>query len=56
MYYRMLLHYDYFKGYYRLLAIDLSRQKELDADPEAIQKIEFVGQLKNNDSVNADGA
>ena len=31
---------------YRLIATDLSRQKELDADPKAIQQIEFVGQLK----------
>ena len=29
------------------MAVDLSRQKELDADPKAIQQIEFVGQLKN---------
>ena len=33
-------------SYYRLIAVDLSRQKELDADPKAIQQIEFVGQLK----------
>ena len=25
------------------MAVDLSRQKELDADPKAIQQIEFVG-------------
>ena len=29
------------------MSVDLSRQKELDADPKAIQKIELVGQLKN---------
>ena len=34
------------KNHYRLIAVDLSRQKELDADPKAIQQIEFVGQLK----------
>ena len=28
----------------------LSRQKELDADPKAIQPIEFVGQLKKQDA------
>ena len=28
--------------------------KKLDADPKAIQHIEFVGQLKNEDSINAD--
>ena len=29
---------------------------ELDADPKAIQHIEFVGQLKNEDDVNAGDA
>ena len=38
------------KNYYRLKAGDLSRQKELDVDPKAIQQIEFVGQLKNLDA------
>ena len=42
-----LLEYDYIKNNYRLKAVDLSRQKEIDADPKAIQQIEFVGQLKN---------
>ena len=37
--------YDYIKSGYRLVAVDLSRQKELDTDPKAIKKIEFVGQL-----------
>ena len=36
--------------------VDLSRQKELDADPKAIQQTEFVWQLKNKDDINADGA
>ena len=42
-----LLDYDYIKNHYRLIAVDLSRQKELDADPKAIQQIEFIRQLKN---------
>ena len=29
------------------MTTDLSRQKELDTDPKAVQQIEFVGQLKN---------
>ena len=33
----------------------MSRQKEVDADPKSIQQIEFAGQLKNIDGVNADG-
>ena len=32
-----LLDYEYIKNHYRLIAIDLSRQKELDADPKAIK-------------------
>ena len=31
-----LLDYDYIKNHYRLIAVDLSREKELDADPKAI--------------------
>ena len=45
-----LLDYDYIKGHYRLIAVDLSRQEELDADPKAIQQIKFVGLLKNPDN------
>ena len=45
-----LLDYDYIKNYYRLKAADLSRQKDLDADPKAIEQIEFIGQLKNPDN------
>ena len=33
-----LLDYDYTKNHYRLIAAGLSGQKELDADPKAIQK------------------
>ena len=39
-----------YQKYYRLIAIDLSRQKQLDADSYEIQQIEFVGQLKNIDA------
>ena len=39
--------YDNNKNHYRLIVVDLRRQKKLDADPKAIQQIEFVGQLKN---------
>ena len=41
-----LLDYEYVKNRYRLIAVDLSRQKELHVDPKVIQRIEFVGQLK----------
>ena len=45
-----LLDYDYIINHYRLKEIDLGRQKELDADPKAIQQEEFVGQLKKLDA------
>ena len=50
-----LLHYDNIKNYYKLIATDLNRLKELDADPKAIEQMEMVGQLKNEDAINADG-
>ena len=31
-----LLDYQYFRDHYQLIAFDLSKQKELDADPRAI--------------------
>ena len=46
-----LLDYQYFKDHYNLIAIDLSKQKELDADSRAIQQIEFYGMLKANSQV-----
>ena len=45
-----LLDYDYIKNHYRLITVDLSRQKVLDADPKATQQIKFVGKLKNPDN------
>ena len=42
-----MLRIAYYKNHYRIIAVELSRQKELDADSKAIQQIEFVGQLKN---------
>ena len=36
-----ILVYAYFKENYRLIAVDLSKQKALDDDPRAIQKIVF---------------
>ena len=40
-----LLDYTYFKKYYKMIAIDLSKQQALDADPRAIQKINFTANL-----------
>ena len=41
-----LSNYDYIENHYRLIAVDLSRQKKLDADPKTIHQIKFFGQLK----------
>ena len=46
-----LLDYQYFKDHYQLIANDLSKQKELDAVPRAIQQIEFYGKLETNSQV-----
>ena len=40
-----LLDYPYFKKYYKLTAIDLSKQQKLDANPKAIEQVNFTGSL-----------
>ena len=40
-----LLDYSCFKENYKRIAIDLSKQKALDADPRAIQQINFTVNL-----------
>ena len=40
-----LLHYPYFRDSYKMIAVDLSRQQALDADPRAIQQINFTTNL-----------
>ena len=39
------LDYIYFKKYYKMIAVDLSKQHALDADPRAIQQINFTANL-----------
>ena len=43
-----LFDFNYFDKHYKLVAVDLSKQKELDADPRAIQQIEFKYMLGTN--------
>ena len=43
-----LLDYDYFNKHFKLVAVDLSKQKQLDADPRAIQQIKFKYRLGTN--------
>ena len=37
--------YDYFKKYYKLIAIDLSKQQVLQKNEDLIQQINFIGRL-----------
>ena len=37
--------HNYFKNYYEMIAIDLSKQQALDADPKTIQQINFTANL-----------
>ena len=39
------LDYSYFRDTYKMIAVDLSKQKALDADPKAIQQINFTANL-----------
>ena len=48
---RSLLDYNYFDKHYKLVAVDLSKQKELDADPRAIQQIEFKYMLQTDSTI-----
>ena len=40
------LDYQYFEKYYKLIAIDLSKQQKLDANPKALQQINFTRNLE----------
>ena len=42
-----LLDFAYFKKIYRLIAVNLSKQKALDADSTLIQQIIFTGKTDN---------
>ena len=44
-----LLDYEYFKGHYQLIAIDLSKQIELE-NSDLKQQIHFIGRLEENNA------
>ena len=46
-----LLDFNYFKKHYKLVAVDFSKQKELDANPRAIQQIEFKYMLGTDSTI-----
>ena len=45
-----LLHYTYFKKYYKVIVVYLSKKQALDADPKAIQKINFTTNLDRDEN------
>ena len=46
-----LLDYSYFKDHYKMIAIDLRKQQALDADPRAIQQINFTANLDKDGNI-----
>ena len=42
-----LLECNCFNKYYKMMAIDFSKQQALDADPKTIQQINFTGNLNH---------
>ena len=45
-----LLDYPYFKDSYKIIAVDLSKQQILNANPRANQQINFTANLKRSGS------
>ena len=46
-----LLDYDYFKKYYKVIAIDLSKQQLLQENEDLIQQINFIGRFEQATNV-----
>ena len=44
-----LLDYSYFKENCKMISVDLSKQRPLDADPGAIQQINFTANLDRDE-------
>ena len=46
-----LLDYDYFKNFYKLIAMDLSKQQVLQENEDLIKQINFIGRLEQASNV-----
>ena len=46
-----LLSYNYFNNYFKMIAINLSKQQALEADPKAMQQISFTKNLNWGEDV-----
>ena len=47
-----LLDCNYFQKYYKMIAINLCKQQALDADPKAMQQINFTGNPSRQGNAN----
>ena len=43
--------YNYFNKHHKILATDLSKKQPLNADPKAIQQINFTGNLERDEGL-----
>ena len=41
-----MLHYNYFKNYFNMIAVDLRKQKVLDGDSKTIRQISFTAKSR----------
>ena len=46
-----MLDYNYFKKYYKLIAINLSKQEVLQENKDLIQQINFIGRLEEKAAI-----
>ena len=46
-----LLGYNYFKKDFKIIAVELGKQQNIDADPKAIQQINFTGTIEKDTSI-----
>ena len=47
-----LLDYNYFNKYNKMIAMDLTKQQALDADPKGIQQYNFIENLNRRENIN----
>ena len=46
-----LLDYNHLKEHYKIIAITLKKEQELDSDSKAIQQINFTGNIENQSRI-----
>ena len=48
---QLVVCYNYFKNYYKMIAIDLSKQQAFDADPKTMEQINFAANLQQQATI-----